>query len=85
LTKGGFGASISFSKLGTKSTVCASCAIYLRFYLKYVEPHRDQIIKGRFKTTALEQLDQWDTIMGLAEGRIAKACSGTKRSCEKET
>lgn len=38
---------------------------YLRFYLKYVEPHRDQIIKGRFKSTALEQLDQWDTIMGL--------------------
>jgi AAA+ ATPase superfamily predicted ATPase len=38
---------------------------YLRFYLKYVEPHRDQIIKGRFKSTALEQLDQWDTILGL--------------------
>ena len=38
---------------------------YLRFYLKYVEPHRDQIIKGRFKSTSLEQLDQWDTIMGL--------------------
>lgn len=38
---------------------------YLRFYLKYVEPHRDQIIKGRFKSTALEQLDQWDTLMGF--------------------
>jgi hypothetical protein len=38
---------------------------YLRFYLKYVEPHRAQIIKGRFKSTALEQFDQWDTIMGL--------------------
>jgi hypothetical protein len=38
---------------------------YLRFYLKYVESHRDQIIKGRFKSTALEQLDQWDTILGL--------------------
>lgn len=38
---------------------------YLRFYLKYVEPHRDQIAKGRFKSKALEQLDQWDTIMGL--------------------
>ncbi|MCY2979330.1 MAG: ATPase [Planctomycetota bacterium] len=38
---------------------------YLRFYLKYVEPHRDQIINGRFKTTVLEQLDQWDAIMGL--------------------
>lgn len=38
---------------------------YLRFYLKYVEPHRDQIAKGRFKSTALDQLDQWDTIMGL--------------------
>jgi hypothetical protein len=29
------------------------------------EPHRDQIIKGRFQSIALEQLDQWDTIMGL--------------------
>jgi hypothetical protein len=38
---------------------------YLRFYLKYVEPHCDQIAKGRFKSTALEQLDQWDTIIGL--------------------
>jgi hypothetical protein len=38
---------------------------YLRFYLKYVEPLRDQIAKGRFKSKALEQLDQWDTIMGL--------------------
>lgn len=38
---------------------------YLRFYLKYVEPHRDQIDKQRFKSKSLEQLDQWDTIMGL--------------------
>lgn len=38
---------------------------YVRFYLKYVEPHRDRIANGRFKSTALEQLDQWDTIMGL--------------------
>jgi uncharacterized protein len=38
---------------------------YLRFYLKYIEPHRDQILKHRFKSNALEQLDQWDTIMGL--------------------
>ena len=38
---------------------------HLRFYLKYVDSHRNQIIKGRFKSNALEQLDQWDTIMGL--------------------
>lgn len=38
---------------------------YLRFYLRYVEPHRDQIINGRFQSSALEQLEQWDTIMGL--------------------
>ena len=44
---------------------------YLRFYLKYVEPHRDQIIKGRFKSTALEQLDQWDQIMGLQFENLA--------------
>ena len=29
---------------------------YLHFYLKYVEPHRDQIIKGRFKSTAFIHL-----------------------------
>ena len=38
---------------------------YLRFYLKYIEPHREQIAKGRFKSAAIERLDQWDTIMGL--------------------
>ncbi len=38
---------------------------YLRFYLKYIEPNRDRITKGRFKSTSLEQLDQWDTMMGL--------------------
>lgn len=38
---------------------------YLRFYLKYVEPYRDQIAKGRFRATSLESLDQWDAVMGL--------------------
>ena len=38
---------------------------YLRFYLKYVEPHREQIIEGRFKSTDFEQVDQWEVIMGL--------------------
>jgi len=38
---------------------------YLRFYLRYVEPHREQIMKGRFKWTALEQLENWDSVMGL--------------------
>jgi uncharacterized protein len=41
------------------------CDNYLRFYLKYVEPHRSQIESGRFRGKALESLDQWDTILGL--------------------
>jgi hypothetical protein len=38
---------------------------YLRFYLKYVDPVREQIQKGLFQWTPLESLSAWDTIIGL--------------------
>ena len=38
---------------------------YLRFYLKYVEPLREQVKKGLFQFSPLETLQAWDTIMGL--------------------
>ena len=38
---------------------------YLRFYLKYVAPHQDQIEKGLYRRAPLESLRAWDAIMGL--------------------
>jgi hypothetical protein len=38
---------------------------YLRFYLKYVEPVAEQIVKGLYRRTPLESLHAWDTIIGL--------------------
>ena len=38
---------------------------YLRFYLKYVEPRKDQIEKGVFQFSSLDALLGWDTIVGL--------------------
>ena len=38
---------------------------YVRFYLKYVAPHRDRIDKGLLRSTSLEGVIAWDAIMGL--------------------
>ena len=38
---------------------------YLRFYLKYVEPVRSRVEKGLYQRTSLENLEAWETIMGL--------------------
>lgn len=38
---------------------------FLRFYLKYVEPVREQIEAGLYQRVPLESLEAWDTIMGL--------------------
>ena len=37
---------------------------YLRFYLRYVEPEREKIDQGLYRGLHLENLRQWDTIMG---------------------
>lgn len=38
---------------------------YLRFYLKYVEPKRDLIEKGIYQELYLEELPDWEMMMGL--------------------
>ena len=38
---------------------------YARFYLHYVAPHRMMIDKDGYRFSSIEQLDGWDTIMGL--------------------
>lgn len=38
---------------------------YLRFYLKYIEPIKSQILSGRRRKVDLETLDAWDTVIGL--------------------
>ena len=38
---------------------------YLRFYLKYIFPHLNQIEKNRFSIQTLSALSGWDTIMGF--------------------
>ncbi len=38
---------------------------YSRFYLKYVEPHKAEIENGRYEFASLENLPEWNTIMGL--------------------
>lgn len=38
---------------------------YLRFYLKYVEPKKDLIEKGLYQELFLEELPEWESMMGL--------------------
>ena len=38
---------------------------YLRFYLKYVNPKRELITKGLYEELYLEELPEWEVIMGL--------------------
>lgn len=38
---------------------------YLRFYLKYIEPKKDLIEKGLYQELFLEELSDWEMMMGL--------------------
>ena len=38
---------------------------YSRFYLRYVAPRRDNIEKGLLRGLSLDQLPEWDTVLGL--------------------
>lgn len=38
---------------------------YCRFYLKYIEPNKAKIAKGRYPDQALTFLPAWETVMGL--------------------
>lgn len=37
---------------------------YLRFYLRYINPQKEKIEKGLFRDMHLEQLGNWDSLMG---------------------
>ncbi|MEK7953017.1 AAA family ATPase [Luteolibacter soli] len=37
---------------------------YLRFYLKYIEPAKERILKGLYQRQPIETLEAWDAIMG---------------------
>lgn len=38
---------------------------YLRFYLRYIEPNRDRIIKGIFESKSFMHMPGWEAVMGL--------------------
>lgn len=38
---------------------------YLRFYLKYIEPNKQKILKGNYSKNSLANMMHWDAIMGL--------------------
>ena len=38
---------------------------YVRFYLKYIKPHKDQIERNAFSNRTITSLPGWETIMGL--------------------
>lgn len=38
---------------------------YTRFYLKYVEPRKNEIIRGAYRFISLETLPEWNAVMGL--------------------
>jgi len=38
---------------------------YLRFYLKYIAPNKEKVLKKRFKKTSLSSVIQWESILGL--------------------
>lgn len=39
---------------------------YTRFYLRYVKPHVSEIENGRYEFVSLENLPEWNAIMGLS-------------------
>ncbi|MDX8431252.1 MAG: ATP-binding protein [Candidatus Algichlamydia australiensis] len=41
------------------------CDHYLRFYLKYIEPNRNQVEKNRFITSVISSLPGWGAMMGF--------------------
>jgi len=38
---------------------------YLRFYLKYISPNKQKILKGKFQEVSLFNIIKWESIMGL--------------------
>lgn len=38
---------------------------YLRFYLRYIEPNKDKIIKNLFESNSFMHMSGWESVMGL--------------------
>lgn len=38
---------------------------YLRFYLRYIEPNKDRIVKGIFESKSFMHMPGWESVMGL--------------------
>ena len=38
---------------------------YTRFYLRYIEPHVDEIASGSYRFTGVDRLPGWESVMGL--------------------
>jgi AAA+ ATPase superfamily predicted ATPase len=38
---------------------------YLRFYLRYIEPNKDRIVKNLFESKAFMSMPGWESVMGL--------------------
>lgn len=38
---------------------------YTRFYLKYILPHRSEIVRGAYRFASLSGLPEWNAVMGL--------------------
>ena len=41
------------------------CDNYLRFYLKYIAPNKQKVLKGKFAKTSLYSSTTWDVMMGF--------------------
>jgi uncharacterized protein len=56
-----------YNELGKKSRLfkLRICDNYVRYYLKYVHPRKDQIAKHLLEDLYLEDLKGWDVIVGL--------------------
>jgi hypothetical protein len=56
--------SIKTGKKG-KKTLYRLSDNYLRFYIKYILPQKDNILTKKFKSTSLEDLPGWDSMIGF--------------------
>jgi AAA+ ATPase superfamily predicted ATPase len=69
LTKSGFisrhAAKVPGKKISSKNICYRLSDNYLRFYLKYLNPVKDQINSGIYHYKNIETLPEWETIMGF--------------------
>lgn len=82
LVESGFVAEDCVHKIGGKVTGLKRYRLkdnYLRFYLKYIQPNKEQIKSGIYEAKSLENLPSWNVIMGfqfenLVLGNVVSLC-----------